>query len=261
MKRVDQYIPLLITTQMIALSPHLSRLPLWIILWCLVFWGYTVLGVKNTWPLPPKLLRQVLTVCGFCGILITYGPVLNRDASVGLLCIMSGLKPLETATHRDRMIIIFMTYFLIISNLFYSNTLLVMLYMFLSVLTTTTVLIHINHPRGHLRLQVRQAARIMLQALPLMIILFFLFPRIQGNLWGLQRTASGKSGFSDKLSPGDIANLVQSNEIAFRVEFKDIMPPPEQLYWRGIVYRYFNGKSWIQEPRKMNRREALEGEA
>jgi transglutaminase-like putative cysteine protease len=72
-----------------------------------------------------------------------------------------------------------------------------------------------------------------------------LFPRVQGPLWGIpQDRFSAVSGLSDTMSPGSIAQLSQSDAIAFRVQFKGDVPPQSQLYWRGPVMPNFDGRSW-----------------
>ncbi len=65
-------------------------------------------------------------------------------------------------------------------------------------------------------------------------------------MWRLPGDAnSARTGLSDRLSPGDISKLSQSNEIAFRVKIKDgEMPPNNQRYWRGPVFWWSDGKDW-----------------
>jgi transglutaminase-like putative cysteine protease len=78
-----------------------------------------------------------------------------------------------------------------------------------------------------------------------MLILFFLFPRVQGPLWGLPQDAySGVTGLSDSMSPGLISQLSQSDAIAFRVKFENEVPSRAQLYWRGPVFWHFDGRTW-----------------
>jgi transglutaminase-like putative cysteine protease len=78
-----------------------------------------------------------------------------------------------------------------------------------------------------------------------MLVLFLLFPRVQGPLWGLPRDAfSGVTGLSDTMSPGTLSQLTLSDAVAFRVQFQGEMPKPNQLYWRGPVLWYFDGASW-----------------
>lgn len=118
------------------------------------------------------------------------------------------------------------------------------LFMFASVLLTTSVLIHINHPLGSLLANVRLSGVIMVQALPLTVIMFLLLPRIQGTLLGISKQPIASTGFTDSLSPGSISTLVRNNAIAFRAEFKKDIPRPDRLYWRGIVFEHFDGKTW-----------------
>jgi len=244
MNTANKYIPPILVSILVAFAPNIVRLPVWIVAWCFLSWGYCFFAARNDWPWPNKRLQQILAVGGFTFGLVTFGGTMGRDAGVALLVLMVGLKPLETRTHRDRMMTIFLTYFLVIANLFYSKALTMTLYMFLSVLVTTAVLIHINHPRGRMTANLALSARIVLQAVPLMLVLFYLFPRIPGSLWGMSKGVIGTTGFSDSLTPGSISELVRSNEIAFRAEFKEKIPGPDRLYWRGLVFWQFNGETW-----------------
>ncbi len=84
----------------------------------------------------------------------------------------------------------------------------------------------------------------MVQALPMMIALFLLFPRVQGSFWGMNRQSFGQTGFAESLALGDVASLAINNDVAFRVEFKGAIPTIDQLYWRGIVFWNYNGRRW-----------------
>ncbi len=46
------------------------------------------------------------------------------------------------------------------------------------------------------------------------------------------------------MSPGDIASLSQSDEVALRVTFEGAPPPPRERYWRGPVFDFFDGRTW-----------------
>jgi protein-glutamine gamma-glutamyltransferase len=85
---------------------------------------------------------------------------------------------------------------------------------------------------------------LLLQALPLALLLFLLFPRLQGPLWGLPQQGAAQTGLSDRMSPGDFGQLTLSDEIAFRVEFSTPPPSPNALYWRGPVLWDFDGRTW-----------------
>ncbi|MGH8757531.1 MAG: transglutaminaseTgpA domain-containing protein, partial [Burkholderiales bacterium] len=89
------------------------------------------------------------------------------------------------------------------------------------------------------------AGTLLIQAVPLMVVLFLLFPRVQGPLWGLPQDAySGITGLSDTMSPGSLSELTLSDAVAFRVKFDDPAPKASMLYWRGPVLWRFNGRTW-----------------
>jgi protein-glutamine gamma-glutamyltransferase len=73
-----------------------------------------------------------------------------------------------------------------------------------------------------------------------------LFPRINTGLRvDFRATGLASSGFSDRLSPGSIAALANSSEIAFRAEFPgSAVTPPGSMYWRGAVMWHCDGLEW-----------------
>ena len=237
-------IPLLLGALSIALLPHIPRLPLWVVLWCVVAWGYILVVIKYRWPMPGRALRLILTIGGTAIVLLTTGLSIDRYSSVGLLWIMASIKPMEIRTYRDEMVTIFLIFFLAVASLFFSSSFTIGLYMAFSIGVTTAVLVHIHHPRSKFSGNLGLSATLMLKALPLTLILFVVFPRIHGSLWGMRSPATALSGFSDRLTPGSVTQLVRNNDVAFRVEFDGRVPEPEFLYWRGLVFWFFDGQSW-----------------
>ena len=233
----------------VAMAPHIPDLPLWVIVWCMFMWLYMLVRLETGWPVPGPILRHVLAFAGIAGLLATFRVQIGADAFVGLMAVMAGLKPFEMATHRHRMITVLLTYFIIITSLFRSESLWIMLYMFVSVFVTTVALVRINHPRGALRSCISLTGRIMALAVPLMAALFLLFPRLQQGLFVMEAPGSGRSGFSEILSPGSISRMTRDPSVAFRADFDG--PPPRSggLYWRGIVFDRFNGTQWLPADR------------
>ncbi len=83
-----------------------------------------------------------------------------------------------------------------------------------------------------------------------MLVLFVLFPRLEGPLWGLPRIQNtGRTGLSDQMSPGSLSRLSLSDEIAFRANFGDSPPDTKKLYWRGPVLWDYDGRTWTAGPR------------
>jgi len=237
---------LLLSLAMVA-APHASHLPWWVIALgaMLICWraylGYARLAMPNRW------LLFLVAVAATSGVFIGYRTLFGREAGVALLVIMLGLKLLETRTLRDAMLLIFLGYFLIITNFLYSQTIATALYMLACTLVITASMIALNYARTEppFRVQLRAAGVLLGQAVPLMLVLFLLFPRVPGPLWGLPRDAfAGVSGLSDTMTPGSLSSLALSDAVAFRVHFESATPRQKDLYWRGPVMWDFDGRTW-----------------
>lgn len=240
-----RYMPPIIGALVVAILPHLTRLPFWVIAWCAVMWGYMLLSLHSGWYRPGKWLSGTLTITGLTGVFLTYNSYrFGPDAFLGLLAVMAAIKPFETRSHRDRMIVVFLAYFIVITGLFQSETLLMTVYMVISVFITTATLVRINRISGNYRADLKQAGRIVGQAIPLMVVLFLVFPRIEGSFFNLSRLNMAHTGFSDVLRPGSVTRLAENTAVAFRATFDDPIPAKNMLYWRGIVFDRFDGRQW-----------------
>ncbi len=253
-------IPLHLAALAIALVPHIPQLPLWVVFWCVIAWGYVLAVVKYRWPMPGKVMRLILTLGGTAVVLLMTGFSLDRYSSMTLLWIMASIKPMEIKTYRDEMATIFLIYFLAIASLFFSSSFSVGLYMAVSICVTTAVMIHIHQPGRKFKNNLGLSATLMLKALPFALILFIVFPRANGSLWGMRSAAVAQSGFSDRMMPGSVTRLVRNNAIAFRAEFDGRIPESDRLYWRGLVFWLFDGQSWKHSKNSLYYYAALRGE-
>jgi transglutaminase-like putative cysteine protease len=234
-----------------ALAPHLLHLPPFIPLFCLVFGAWRWMSAHYAWALPGMTARALLTIVALGGVYFGFGTVFGRDAGTGLLVIMLGLKLLETRCYRDAVVVLFLNYFLCVTTVLYSQAIPLLVYLALVLLLITAAMIELNQPvrsRAPVRALLRRAGVLLLQALPLTLLMFVLFPRIAGPLWGLpQDSGNGRNGLDDSMSPGSITHLGRSDAVAFRVEFSGAIPPAQQLYWRGPVLWYTDGRNWSAE--------------
>ncbi len=248
---MNEYLPLLTLWRLLgvlalAISPHLLRLPVWISLLIGALLSWRALSAYRQWPMPRMPLKVVLTLLAGSGIVAQYGSVSGQQAGTALLCLMAALKLLELKARRDVMIMVFLMYFLLLTHFLVSQEIWTVAYLLLCAVTITAILIECQH-RGALspRLTLRKSGIMVAQALPLMIVMFVLFPRIPGPLWGLPADAgAARSGLSDTMSPGDISSLIESEETAFRVRFDTPPPPNGAMYWRGPVLDHFDGRTW-----------------
>jgi len=227
--------------------PHIERLPLWICALAGVVLAWRLHLAWRAMALPRKWLLLIIVAAATTGIYITFGTLFGRDAGVALLVVMLTLKLLEMANLRDAMIVIFLSYFVVLTEFLYSQTIPTALLMLTGVWVITATMIGLQSRPGTVRYQdtLRLSGVMLAQATPLMLILFLLFPRVQGPIWGLPRDAyAGITGLSDSMSPGTLSQLTLSDQVAFRVQFQGEAPKLNQLYWRGPVLWYFDGVSW-----------------
>ncbi len=81
------------------------------------------------------------------------------------------------------------------------------------------------------------------QALPIAVILFLVMPQLP-PLWKMPSSKATSTGLSEQVSPGDIASLIESDELVFNVAFDGPLPPRNERYWRAITLEHFDGKTW-----------------
>ena len=224
--------------------PHVEHLPPWVTALCamLIAWR-TYLNFRDH-PLPPRWMLFFLSTATVGGIFLTYHTLFGRDAGVTLLILLASLKLLELRAARDATVLIYLTCFIIITNFFYSQSIPTALMMFASLLVILTTWVHLHSGGLSLKPRLNIAAKLLLQAIPLTLLLFVLFPRVQGPLWGLPHDAHASSGLSDSMSPGTLSKLSLSQAVAFRVNFEGGSPPRDQMYWRGPVLWDFDGLTW-----------------
>nr|WP_321466580.1 DUF3488 and DUF4129 domain-containing transglutaminase family protein [uncultured Desulfobulbus sp.] len=244
----------LILALAVAMAPLVLQLPPWAVLWCALAWAYVLIREKRHWPAITGSARIVLFLIGLAAVLLSAGMRFDGGDFIILLAVMAGIKPLEVASRRDSMVTVFLACFLTITSLFVFENLAMTLYLFVSVWVTMGVLIHVNEPGGAISEHLRLSARLVLVAIPLMAMLFLLFPRLSGSFMGAPWSRHGHSGFSNVMRIGDVSRLALDNAPAFSVSFDSAVPHVNQLYWRGIVFQAFDGRTW-QPPRTTRARQ------
>lgn len=93
------------------------------------------------------------------------------------------------------------------------------------------------------KVPIKNALKLAIWFIPLWLSLFLLFPRLS-PLWQLPTSQMATTGLGDELNPGSIEELVESDALAFRVEFSGQRPDAAELYWRARIYDDFDGRSW-----------------
>lgn len=235
----------LLAATVLVISYHLQHIPIWLSLTtgCLILWRYLV--ENHGWRPPGRLLSLVLLVIALLLVYRQYGTILGRDPGIGLLVLLCGLKLTELKKLRDYQFCVVLLYFLTFSAFLYSQSLLAGVYAFVVAGVTTIALARLNQgealPAGQ---AVRLTGGLLVRALPIMLVMYFLFPRVHGGLWGVPEDAVARTGLSDRLELGQILKLLGDDRVALRVTFTGRPPPNRDLYWRSFVLTDSDGRNW-----------------
>jgi len=230
-----------------ALLPQFAQLPLWIpFAWAFaVYWRLEVFRGRRD--LPGRTLKLLVIFMTMAGLAMSYRRWFALEPMVALLALSFTLKNLELVSRRDAFVSLLLAYFVAATLFVREQTIPYALYGLFSVVVITAALAaqlgsFSARPRRALGLSLRLLA----QATPLMLLLFVVMPRL-GPLWSVpQDTSAGRTGVSDSMAPGDFTRLSKSDRPALRISFDGPIPPPEQRYWRGLVYSEFDGRTWRQ---------------
>lgn len=239
----------LLAAQIAVIAPHAPRLPIWVTLICVGCCLWRVMVYQGRWSYPGRWTKVVFVVAGLIGIGVGYkGRVYGLEPAVALLVVAFVLKLLEMQHKRDAYIVILLGYFVAITEFLFFQSIPYALYTLFAVVLITAALIGLNQTQSHRRplKTFKLATTLLVQSIPMMLVLFVLFPRIS-PLWTVPlESQAAKSGVTDRMSPGDIASLSLSPELAFKASFSGAIPGPGQLYWRGLVLENYDGKTWTR---------------
>jgi len=233
---------------LLTLPPFFDSLALWVPWLFLVSLGLKFWMEPRGYRLRSVVLKLLLVATALTTAFISYGSFKGVEAGISLLVILMSLKILEAHTGREFRVMVLIGWMLCLCGFFLSQdfgTALCLLSAF-ALLLVALIQFQRGASPGALWPPVGTTCKLLLQASPLVVIFFFLFPRINAGLrFELRPSRSANTGFSDRLSPGGIAALANSSDIAFRAEFPGSSTRPSgPMYWRGVVMWHCDGMEW-----------------
>lgn len=230
-----------------AAGPHATHLPLWCNALTVAMLAWRGWLAWRGQVLPGRWSLTVILVLVAALTFATHRTLLGREAGVTMLVMLMAMKTLELRARRDAFVVFFLGFFLVLTQYLYSQSLLTGLWTLLAIWALLTALVLAQMPIGQpsLRQAAGQALRSVAIGLPLMALLFLLFPRI-APLWGVPSDAIGRTGLSNELQFGAMAEIANDESVALRLRFVDgaAPPPPQTLYFRGPVLADFDGRRW-----------------
>ncbi|MBL8336036.1 MAG: DUF3488 and transglutaminase-like domain-containing protein [Rhodoferax sp.] len=230
----------------VVLAPQAGRLPLWCSLLAVAVLAWRGMLAWTARSLPSRWWVFGLLVLTVGATLLTHRTLLGRDAGVTLIAVLLSLKTLELRARRDAFVVFFLGFFTMLTNFFFSQSLLTAAAMLLALMGLLTALVNTHMPVGKppLREAARIAGTMALLGAPIMVVLFLLFPRL-APLWGIPSDAmAGRSGLSGSMQVGTIASLALDDSVAMRVRFEGAPPRQSELYFRGPVLSTLEGREW-----------------
>lgn len=222
----------------ICYLPHITTEPWWIFVIFLSAIGYRLLADYFCYPPIPRWIRLVLVIgCLF----ILYGDVHATQFLIRFLLIFIILKCVEIHTIRDLKVLIICNFFLIFSALIVVQELWMIVYLFIAILANLSIMLKLSAPQVTFKQISSKTLQQLLIAIPLCIILFYFFPRID-PLWQVRSLSKSSIGFSESMNLGSITQLFGNDSTVMQINFKK--NPIFNGYWRGITLSYYTGESW-----------------
>lgn len=236
-------------TVLAALLPHASWLPMPLLSLLLVLIALRWLQ-RSLWPRPwPWWFRTGLMLALFAAAWLSIGTISGTQGA-GFLAAMMVSKLYEAERPRDARSVATFASFLVMAQFLFQSELWAMLAGVPGALLAIATLASLHQaPRtapAAWSPPLRQAAMLLLVAMPLALVLFALFPRLTSPLWGNDRfdSHSGGMGLSDRMEPGQLGALGLDDRPALRVRFPDGVPPSAIRYFRGLTLWSTDGRAW-----------------
>ena len=164
----------------IVAAPHALRAPWWLIFLTLLLYAWRGAGLWNRQFLPSRWMVLAVVAIGTLGIWLQYRAIFGRTSGIMLLLLFSGLKLLESRNQRDAAAVVFLTWFLAITNFLHTQSIPTAIGMCVAVGTSVAALVGFAAPRRDLLANLRTARLLLAQAVPAALVLFLLFPRVPG---------------------------------------------------------------------------------
>jgi len=225
--------------------PHAFHIPLPIFGFFSVLFIWRFIAVWKPRLLPNALIIFSFLMLGIALMVIQHHTIFGRDAGTSLFITALGLKLLEIRQKRDCYLTVYLAFVVAATQFLFLQNILMGAYILVVCGVLLATLICINSKTPKTAVALKTSAIIIAQALPIMVVLFVVFPRSEVKRWSLfESQKNAVTGLSDSLELGSIQNLATSAELVFRAKFSGKIPEQQNRYWRGPVLSTTDGKHW-----------------
>ncbi|MGB1262572.1 MAG: transglutaminase TgpA family protein [Cognaticolwellia sp.] len=205
----------------------------------------------------PSWLILILAILGCVAIALAGRELGLLLSMMHLLCFAYSLKMFEIPRRKDLYQLVVLGIFVATSSLIFIQSIYFSLAIIVLVFGNFLTLLKVFNPISSLSSQAKLLSKLSLYAIPFAVVLFIGFPKLS-PFWQVPNVKSAKVGLSDSVKIGDIAQLALSDELAFRVSFKNQTPAHAQLYWRAMVLDDFDGVTWRQSKKSHRQKSTVQ---
>lgn len=239
-------------TVLLSQLPLLLHLPIWLSLPGSGLVLAKLMATPDKPFAPPPAITIVIVLCSAVAVFFHFGHLFGRDPCVAFLFLLLGFKYVETRRAYDASLLIVLCAFLLLTQFFFQQTLTAAILSIPAMYFIGLSLFALQRgtAKTDTRTMVHITATLFLQAMPVAALLFVAVPRISQSPWNGNGQGKAQTGLSARMSPGSVAELSKSSEVAFRVEFNGQQPSSRDLYWRGPVLTGYDGYEWFILPSK-----------
>ena len=241
------------TAFILTLIPQLFIfLPIWVaaIFMVCFIWRIQIFRMKIGYP--NGVIKFVIIAAIIGTLYLTKGNFLNTEGCTILFMAVYGLKFIESKTLRDGYVLGCIGFIALASMYLFDTSAYIFAFSLLVFITLITGMIGLQQMGYGIysnKLLFLSGVKIMVISLPLMVILFVIFPRFPSMLPSVPKGQSepqAQTGVSNRMEPGSIAELANSEKHILWAEFTENIPRAKDLYWRSLTLDQFDGRAWTQ---------------
>lgn len=231
---------ILAASLLLAMLAAATEVPQWISLFAgvMILWRY--LHEKINLPKISKLVTPLIGLGLFAIVYAQYNTVFGQEESITILLGLTAIAVLNYETERDHLLLVLLGFLVVVLKSVFSLDFLWLIPATVAFFGFWLTLLNTDRVNKYTYL-----LKITLRSVPILLILFLLFPRLVIFQTQKVRSQFGVTGFSEELNPGRISRLVTSEQMVFRAEFQNNSRVVQRdLYWRGAVLKKSNGLAW-----------------
>lgn len=232
----------LVISLLTAIAIAATEVPFWISFFSLIMILWKFLSEKNLVRSLPKILAPILGFFVFAIVYLQYKTLWGQEESTTVLLGLAAITIANFSSDRDHQFLVLLGFIIVMVKAVFSIDLIWIVPSMLAFLGLWLSLIS-NARISKLKFIFWHT----LKSLPILLILFFAFPRIVIFQSAQTQKKKAKIGISEELNPGDIEEIIAQNSLAFRAEFSNqFILPMNEMYWRGAVLTKSNNLEWFK---------------